>query len=112
MTRLPAKVLIVHRLGDQYLITVQVSEKHRCVFGGLSFGEKKPYLASYRNGWLDLVYCRRFSDPSKRCVPSRKLAELARRYLIVGRPRLRSPIGLLTVTVLLPRPFDFLADCN
>jgi len=56
MTRLPAKVLIVHRLGDQYLITVQVSEKHRCVFGGLSFGEKKPYLASYRNGWLDLAY--------------------------------------------------------
>jgi hypothetical protein len=56
MTRLPAKVLIVHRLGDQYLITVQVSEKHRCAFGGLSFGEKKPYLASYRNGWLDLVY--------------------------------------------------------
>jgi hypothetical protein len=56
MTRLPAKVLIVRRLGDQYLITVQVSEKHRCAFGGLSFGEKKPNLASYRNGWLDLVY--------------------------------------------------------
>ena len=53
MTRLPAKVLIVHRLGDQYLITVQVSEKHRCAFGGLSFGGKKPNLASYRNGWLD-----------------------------------------------------------
>ena len=40
MTRLPAKVLIVHRLGDQYLITVQISEKHRCAFGGLRFGEK------------------------------------------------------------------------
>ena len=56
MTRLPAKVLVVHRLGDQYLITVQISEKHRCAFGGLRFGEKMPYLASYRNGWLDLVY--------------------------------------------------------
>ncbi len=56
MTRLPAKVLIVHRLGDQYLLTVQISEKNRCAFGGLRFGEKKPYLASYRNGWLDLVY--------------------------------------------------------
>ena len=56
MTRLPAKVLIVDRLGDQYLITVKVSEKHRCAFRGLNFGERKPYLGSYRNGWLDLVY--------------------------------------------------------
>ena len=56
MTRVPAKVLIVDRLGDQYLLTVQVSEKRQCAFDGLSFGEKKPHLGSYRNGWLDLVY--------------------------------------------------------
>jgi hypothetical protein len=56
MTRLPAKVLTVDRLGDQYLITVQVSEKHRYAFGGFSFGRKKPCLGSYRKGWLDLVY--------------------------------------------------------
>jgi hypothetical protein len=57
MTRLPAKVLIVDRLGNQYLITVQVrSEKYPCTFDELTFGENKPHLGSYRNGWLDLVY--------------------------------------------------------
>src|ERR1700759_2476790 len=48
MTRLPAKVLIVDRLADQYLITVKVCEKHRCRFDKLNFGEKKPHLGSYR----------------------------------------------------------------
>jgi hypothetical protein len=56
MSRLPAKVLIVDRLGNQYLITVQVSEKYPCTFDGLSFGENKPHFGSYRDGWLDLVY--------------------------------------------------------
>jgi hypothetical protein len=56
MTRLPAKVLIVNRLADQYLITVKVCEKHRCEFDKLDFGKKKPQLGSYRNGWLDLAY--------------------------------------------------------
>ena len=57
MTPIPAKVLIVDRLGDQYLITVQVqSEKYPFTFDGLNFGENKPYLGSYRNGWLDLAY--------------------------------------------------------
>src|SRR3984893_10473044 len=56
MTRLPAKVLIVHRLGDQYLITVQVSEKHRCTLDKLNFGENKPHIVSSRNRWLDLAY--------------------------------------------------------
>jgi hypothetical protein len=56
MTRLPAKILIVDRLVDQYLITVKVCENQRCKFDKLNFGEKKPDLASYRNGWLDLAY--------------------------------------------------------
>jgi len=57
MTRLPAKVLIVHRLGKQYLITVQIqSQKYPGTFDGLSFGENKPHLGPYRNGWLDLAY--------------------------------------------------------
>jgi hypothetical protein len=57
MTRLPAKVLKVDRLGDQYLITVQVrSEKYPPTLNGLSFGKHKPHLSSYRNGWLDLAY--------------------------------------------------------
>ena len=56
MTRLSAKVLIVDRLGDQYLITVQVSEKHPSTFDGLTFGDNRPSFGSYRYGWLDLVY--------------------------------------------------------
>jgi hypothetical protein len=56
MTRLPAKVLVVDRLADQYLITVKVRENHRCTFEKLNFGENKPDLGSYRNGWLDLAY--------------------------------------------------------
>jgi len=56
MIRLPAKVLIVNKLADQYLITVKVCEKHRCEFDKLNFGKKKPHLGSYRNGWLDLAY--------------------------------------------------------
>jgi len=56
MTRLPAKVLTVDRLAGQYLITVKVCENRLCKFDKLDFGEKKPHLGSYRNGWLDLAY--------------------------------------------------------
>jgi hypothetical protein len=56
MTRLPAKILIVDRLADQYLITVKVRQNHRCKFDMLDFGEIKPHVGSYRNGWLDLAY--------------------------------------------------------
>ena len=57
MTRLTAKVLIVDRLGNQYLITVRVQlDIYPCTSDGLSFGENKPHLCSYRNRWLDLVY--------------------------------------------------------
>jgi len=59
MTRLPAKVLIADRLGDQYLITVQVRfEKCPRAFDELSFGENTPRFGSYHDGWLDLVYHR------------------------------------------------------
>jgi hypothetical protein len=57
MTLVPAKVLIADRLGDQYLITVQVGpEKYPYTFDGFSFGENKPHFGSYRHGWLDLAY--------------------------------------------------------
>jgi hypothetical protein len=59
MTRLPAKVLNVDKLGNQYLVTVQVDrEKYAGTFDRLSFGEIKPHLGSYRSGWLDLAYQR------------------------------------------------------
>ena len=57
MTQIPAKVLNVGKLGDQFLVTVQVGhEKYRGTFDRLNFGENKPHLGSYRNGWLDLAY--------------------------------------------------------
>jgi hypothetical protein len=57
MTPIPAKILKVDRLGDQYLITVRIGvEKYRGTFDGLHFGENEPHLGSYRYGWLDLVY--------------------------------------------------------
>lgn len=54
MTRLPAKVLIVDRLADQYIVTVKVCDSHGCNFDKLHFGKKK--LGSYLNGWLDIAY--------------------------------------------------------
>jgi hypothetical protein len=56
MTRLLAKVLFVDRFADQYLVTVRVCGNYRCKFDKLNFGENKPHLGSYRNGWLDLAY--------------------------------------------------------
>jgi hypothetical protein len=57
MTFIPAKILLVDRLGDQYLVTVQVRpEKYPGTFDELNFGENKPHFGSYRHGWLDLTY--------------------------------------------------------
>ena len=57
MIPVPAKILSVDKLGDQYLLTVQVGrEKYKGAFDRLNFGENKPHLGSYRNGWLDLAY--------------------------------------------------------
>ena len=56
-TPIPPKVLNIDRLGDQFLITVQVGRgKYNGTFDRLTFGENKPQLGSYRNGWLDLSY--------------------------------------------------------
>ena len=49
--------LNIDRLGDQFLITVQVGRgRYNGSFDGLTFGENKPQLGQYRNGWLELVY--------------------------------------------------------
>jgi hypothetical protein len=57
MTPIPAKVVNIDRLEDDYLITVRVmSEKDAGAFDRLSFGEKKPDLGWYHYGWLDVVY--------------------------------------------------------
>jgi len=57
MTPVPAKVLMVDRFGNQYLITVRVQpELYPCTSNGLSFGGNKPHSYWYRNGWLDLAY--------------------------------------------------------
>jgi hypothetical protein len=57
LIRISAKVLNVDRLGGQYLVTVQVLRaKYTGTFDRLSFGANKPYIGSYRSGWLDLAY--------------------------------------------------------
>jgi hypothetical protein len=57
MTSIPAKVVNVDRLGDEYLITVRVTSKMDAgAFDRLSFADNKPDLVWYHYGWLDLVY--------------------------------------------------------
>ena len=57
MTPIPARVVNVDRLGDQYLITVRVGrENDAASFDKLSFGENQPHLGWYHYGWLDLLY--------------------------------------------------------
>ena len=61
MTRIPAKVLNVHKLYNEYLVTVQVGrENYHGKFDGLQFGENKPRFGWYRYGRLDLIF---FHDP-------------------------------------------------
>ena len=44
-TPIPAKVLNIDRLGDQFLITVQVGRgKYNGTFDRLTFGENKPQV--------------------------------------------------------------------
>jgi|SRR5580698_8456533 hypothetical protein len=51
MTHIPAKVLNVHKLYNEYLVTVQVGrENYRGTFEGLQFGENKPRFGWYRYG--------------------------------------------------------------
>ena len=57
LTAIPAKVVNVDRLGDEYFVAVKVeSENYRGNFESLSFGETKPHFGTYHYGWLELVY--------------------------------------------------------
>ena len=56
MTPIRAKVLNVDRLGSISHNRSGRREKYNGTFDRLTFGENKPQLGSYRNGWLDLTY--------------------------------------------------------
>jgi hypothetical protein len=57
MTPIPAIVVDVDHLGDEYFITVQVGCDHYAgPFDKLNFGEITPRQGFYRHGWLDLIY--------------------------------------------------------
>ena len=58
MTSLPAKVIVVEQRGDQYQVIVRIGAKYRGSFNTLAFGEFKPYISSFKDGRLDLVYYR------------------------------------------------------
>jgi hypothetical protein len=61
MTPILAKVLAVDKRDDRYLVIIQIMlRKYRGSFNTLTFGDKKPYIGSYHNGRLDLVY---YIDP-------------------------------------------------
>ena len=61
LTAIPAEVLAVDRLSDQYRVIVRIGlAKYRGSFNTLKFGEKKPFTGFCRDGQLDLVY---FQDP-------------------------------------------------
>jgi hypothetical protein len=57
MTLIPAKVLDVHKLYNEYLVTVQVGRDNFAgKFDRLQFGENKPRFGWYRYGRLDLIF--------------------------------------------------------
>jgi hypothetical protein len=59
MTSLPARVVAMEKLDDQYFqVIIQISTKYRGSFNTLAFGEIKPYSGSLKDGRLDLVYYR------------------------------------------------------
>ena len=57
MPHIPAKVLSVHKLYGEYLVTVQVGrENYPGKFDRLQFGENKPHFGWYHYGRLDLIF--------------------------------------------------------
>jgi hypothetical protein len=57
MTAIPAVVFTIDRQGNDYRVVVQIGlRKYRGSFNTLVFGENKPFVGSFRDGRLDLVY--------------------------------------------------------
>jgi hypothetical protein len=57
LTAIPAEVLAVDRLSDQYRVIVRIGlAKYRGSYDTLIFGEQKPLVGSCRDGHLDLIY--------------------------------------------------------
>jgi hypothetical protein len=57
MTPIPAKVLNVHKLYNEYLVTVQVGRDNFAgKFDRLQFEENKPRFGWYHYGRLDLIF--------------------------------------------------------
>jgi hypothetical protein len=67
MTPIPAKVLNVHKLYNEYLVTIQVGrENYPGKFSRLQFGEDKPRFGWYRHGRLDLIFLKDpYLDPGQ-----------------------------------------------
>jgi len=57
MTAIPAVVHTIERQGEHYRVVVRIGlRKYRGSFNTLVFGETKPFLGSFHDGRLDLVY--------------------------------------------------------
>jgi hypothetical protein len=57
MTSIPAEVVAVDRLVNQYHVIVRIEAKnYRGSFASLVFGENKPLIGACYNRRLDLIY--------------------------------------------------------
>ena len=53
MTSLPAKMIAIKKIGDQYQVVVQINTRYRGSFNALAFGEIKPYSGIPRSTFGD-----------------------------------------------------------
>jgi hypothetical protein len=57
VTSIPAEVLAVDRVSDQYRVIVRIEvAKYRGSYETLVFAENKPFVGSCHDGHLDLIY--------------------------------------------------------
>jgi hypothetical protein len=57
VTPIPAEVLAVDRLSDQYRVIVRIGvAKYRGSYETLVFAGNKPFVGACRDGHLDLIY--------------------------------------------------------
>jgi hypothetical protein len=57
MKAIPAVVLTLDRQGEHYRVVVRIRlPKYRGSFNTLVFGENKPFVGSFHDGRLELVY--------------------------------------------------------
>jgi len=100
MSRLPAKVLLSEKRGDQYCLIVKIElSNFRRSFNSLRFGDQIPFSGSFRDGTLELRYYR---DPGLKVGQQFPLWLIEFRNRENRRTPLHQPIGNLLDSVSFP----------